>query len=79
LLASWRVRQVFEHYLIGRLAVVFVKLSESGPQVEAYFLSPSQEKGAGERRPIQLDEGVDRSLVLVESRQDTTPFVAVIK
>jgi hypothetical protein len=77
LLASWRVTQVFEHYLIGRLAVVFVKLSESGPQVEAYFLSPSQEKG--ERKPIQLDEGVDRSLVLVESRQDTTPFVAVIK
>jgi hypothetical protein len=65
----------FEHYLIGRLAVVFVKLSESGAAGRGVFFEPKP----GERRAIQLDEGVDRSLVLVGSRQDTTPFVAVIK
>jgi hypothetical protein len=69
LLASWRVRQVFEHYLIGRLAVVFVKLSESGAAGRGVFFEPKP----GERKPIQLDEVVDRSLVLVGSRQDTTP------
>ena len=29
LIASWQGKQVFEHYLVGRFAVVFVKFTES--------------------------------------------------
>ncbi|HEY4816831.1 MAG TPA: hypothetical protein VIH67_05335, partial [Candidatus Acidoferrum sp.] len=37
LIASWQGKQVFEHYLVGRFAVVFVKiLANPRPPVEAY-------------------------------------------
>jgi hypothetical protein len=68
-------KQVFEHYLVGRFAVVFVKLSESGAVGRGVFFEPKP----GKRRPIPFDEGVDRYLGLVGSRRDTIPFVAIMK
>ncbi len=56
------------HYLVGTFAVVLVKLSESRAAVESYFSESKPE----ERRPIPLDEGVDRYLGIggVATRHD---------